>query len=167
MTRKKAFSLVEILIVVTILGIMAGYVTLSAKSTGQTAKAEAEKVAQLFRRYITKADKFHGGYYFLIDSDKITVKNNKGQSTIAKKELEKKPPDKASAGCTYIPKPEDEDIAYILDKISWRKGKNVRQITTRNVDILLKATEDNYPYSIKVTGKGDPYWVVLSYDNSL
>ena len=167
--KRIAFSLVEVLIVITVLGIMAAYITMNAESTKQTAKSEAEKVAALLKRYITKADKIHGGFYFLIDSDKITVKNNKGEATLVNKETEKEEP--ATIGCTYTPwlddKPVSKDIAYILAEISWRTGRTPQCIETRNLEILITNDEDNYPYSIKVTGKGDPYWVVLSYDNTI
>ena len=158
--RRTAFSLVEILIVVTILGIMAGYITLSAKSTGQTAKAEAEKVAQFFRRYITKADKIHGGFYFRIDTDKITVKQS---DKITEDELI------ASNKCNYTMQKGDNLLSYELPEI--RTAGDMTTIETRNVEISLKASEDDakdFPYAIKVTdGRDGKYWVVFKYDNSI
>ena len=140
--QRIAFSIVELLIAITILGIMAAYITMNANSTSQTAKAEAEKVAELFRRYITRADKFHGGFSATIEERNIKI----GEENFP-----------ASAGCKY----EGDDFTYNVDRNS--------TIMTRNVEILLVSSEnEEYPYNIKITdSKGKNYWVVLSYDNSL
>ncbi len=163
--QRTAFSLVEVLIVVTILGIMASYLTLSAKSTGQTARAEAEKVAQFFRRYITKADKIHGGYCFKVENKAIILMNNKDSNMLRNMENNPEKKENANGGCSYLTS-NDNYLVYNLPDIS-PNGKKVTEVSTRNVEILVKNSDDEEHYRIQVNGKGPSYWVIISYDNTL
>ena len=57
--KRKAYPLIEMLIVVSILSIMAATITLSVHSTEQTAKNEAERLASFLNKQMSKADRFH------------------------------------------------------------------------------------------------------------
>ena len=154
-TAKKfsGVSLVELLIGITIMGVLAATITLSANSVQATAKSEAEKVAQFLRTYITKADKLHGGYFFKINENEIRLKiNNTDQNNLDVL--------KASSGCTYIAL-DNKNINYNTEK-----GGEVK-ITGRNLSIQVKdknnkPTDEEKNFWITVTGKGDPYYAVVT-----
>ena len=137
MNKKLAFSMIELLIVIVILGVMATVITLNAKSTGQTAKKEAEKIAELLRRHITRADKIHGSFTATISENNIEIEGKTYS---------------ASQGCSY----EGGNISYPNTRPNVRillvdKEKNV-------------TTGDS---SVKITDKDrNKYWVVLRYDES-
>ena len=154
-TAKKfsGVSLVELLIGITIMGVLAATITLSANSVQATAKSEAEKVAQFLRTYITKADKLHGGYFFKINENEIRLKiNNTDQNNLDVL--------KASSGCLYAAKDQKD-----LDYNNNQGDANTIPIRIRNITIKIQTSEPTTSeifYWIKVTGKGEPQYVTIN-----
>ena len=68
--RHFGFTLPELIIAITVLGVMAGAVTLSSVVGKQTAKAEAEKIAAEIQKLLKTADRTHEGFC-LETQDKI------------------------------------------------------------------------------------------------
>ena len=88
----KGFTLIEVLMSVTIMSVMAGVMMLSHHSADQTPKREAEKVAAYITRLTQKSDRIKVGFNASIDGGNIlNVSWNKGTNNT-------EPPFEISAG---------------------------------------------------------------------
>ena len=88
----KGFTLIEVLMSVTIMSAMAGVMILSHHSADQTPKREAEKVAAYITRLTQKSDRIKVGFNASIDGGNIlNVSWNKGTNNT-------EPPFEISAG---------------------------------------------------------------------
>ena len=92
----KGFTLIEVLMSVTIMSVMAGVMLLSHHSADQTPKREAEKVAAYITRLTQKSDRIKVGLEAEINQDGniLNVSWKKGTNNT-------EPPFEASAGLKY------------------------------------------------------------------
>ena len=67
----KGFTLIEVLMSVTIMSVMAGVMMLSHHSADQTPKREAEKVAAYITRLAQKSDRIKIGFGIEIQDEKL------------------------------------------------------------------------------------------------
>ena len=79
MNKKLAFSMIELLIVIVILGIMAVAIILNPDVGKQTAKSEAEKIVAYIQKAMQRADKIHESFIIKKQSGVLCIKfgNNK------------------------------------------------------------------------------------------
>lgn len=93
MIKRKAFTLIEIIISIGIMMIMATSIVLSTGSAKQTAKFEAERIAAVLNRLIETADRTHGAFWFIPEDNVLYVVYNEAN----REELNFK----VSSGCSF------------------------------------------------------------------
>lgn len=156
MMRHRAFTLVEIIIAIMLLGILAGTMTLSGGRAKQTAQKEAEKVAALIKSASQKADRVKVGF---------TLKLYNNASIDVSWDGTYKPHDlvtplNASNGCSFEfyqqNQQKNNTISYSLKAYSG--------IAIINTEHISSGTPSEKIY-IKVSGAGtSPYYVTISGD---
>ncbi len=90
---KRGFTLIEVLMSVSIMSIMTGVMILNYHAADQTPKREAEKVAAYIVRLTNKSDRIKIGFEMIISGDSLCV--SWGNNSI------KEPSFDISAGLTY------------------------------------------------------------------
>ena len=98
MKKRRAFTLVEVVIALAIMSIMAGVMALNSAAVGQhTAKKEAERVAAFIQGHISRANIAMRGVWFEVKTDSIEVRHGFEYST----SIPQNPPFNANSGCSY------------------------------------------------------------------
>ena len=105
MASRKGFTLIEVLMSVTIMSIMAGVMTLSYHVADQTPMREAEKLAAYLRRLIQKSNRIKVG--FQVEIPHVAALNVSWDISGDHKE----PPFDISAGLRYAPHFDSADLS--------------------------------------------------------
>ena len=155
MTRR-GFTLVEILIAIAIMGILAGTMTLSGNSAGQTARKEAEKVAALISSAVQRADRMNLSFDVKINNDNVISVD---WSQNAPKHMTNNPL-KASKGCKYVLHNNTSSSNLLSFTYAPMNYPNSVLVETRKDTPTLPANR----YYIEVTGKSGHYYVLISGD---
>ncbi len=91
--RRRAFTLAELTVGVVVMMVTLGVATMSLRSTDQTAKREAERLAAYLYRQIDKAERIHKGFTMKVGTNSVTI--NWGDLYSEDTSF------KASDGCSY------------------------------------------------------------------
>ena len=109
--RRKALTLVEALIALSIMSILAGMMTLNGSTVGeQTTKREAERVAGFFRSHMLRADMTHDVLWFDVKPSSISLSTGIEAPTQETAKLE------ASAKCSFLKEAASLYLSYNYDK---------------------------------------------------
>ena len=104
---RKAFTLTEVLVAITIMSIMSGVMALSSATVGQqSARREAERVAAFIQGHINRENIVRRGLWFKVNEDNIQVWHGLTQNSQVVPEL------KANSGCKYTPKNLCYNVSY-------------------------------------------------------
>lgn len=156
MESKKGFTLIEVLMSVTIMSIMAGVMTLSYHVADQTPMREAEKLAAYLRRLIQKSNRIKVG--FQVEIPNATALYVSWDISGDHKE----PPFDISAGLRYAPHFDSTKLVetytsqMIYDYINYPKGAKIDVLS--NVSNLNKL---GYKYIEISSDKSLPYYVLI------
>ena len=151
MKRYRAFTLVEIIIAIMLMGILAGTMTLSGSKARQTAQKEAEKVAALLKSATQRADLVKVGFTLKVENNSIDIS---WDGTYKPHDLIT--PLEASKGCSFGP-----DTTYEHKKKDYSFYISIE-------DSENKIPENKIYHQIKVTGADNKtlYVVISSGDIS-
>ena len=147
--KRKGFTLIEILMSVSIMSIMAGVMTLSYHAADQTPKREAEKVAAYITRLAQKSDRIKTGFEMEISGDALCVSwGDNGQY--------KEPYFEISAGLTYTPISWDTNSRLKYDCTNYPRGAKISVL-----DSQPTGNKHNY---IQITSEtnSSPYYVLIT-----
>ncbi|MBQ7220199.1 MAG: type II secretion system protein [Synergistaceae bacterium] len=149
--RSRAFSLVELAVSITIMGIMAGAVVLNMDSLGgQSAQLEAEKAAAYIQTYLRRADITQNGVWLNIQENYIDVCTGIQYDSNAVKKLE------ASPHCSYSTS--DKGLRYNTD-LQPTPSSNYKLISK---DSIVSLSENiTAQYRITVKGADNKYCDIL------
>ena len=146
--RKKALTLTEVLVAITIMSIMAGVMALSSATVGQqSARREAERVAAFIQGHISRENISKRGLWLQVNSKDIQVwygfKKTSFLATEANSYL------KANQGCTY----------------NAAKSKLYYHIVASNYVSEWEVISDDSTVSVSSGTKGQHYITVEGADN--
>ncbi len=145
----KGFTLIEVLMSVTIMSVMAGVMILSHHSADQTPKREAEKVAAYITRLTQKSDRIKVGFNASIDGGNIlNVSWDKGTNNT-------EPPFEISAGLNVKWDDNHLDKKLIYDYKNYPNGAKISAL-----DAKLSTNNTKHRY-IKITAANSSTYYVL------
>ena len=144
--KRKGFTLIEILMSVSIMSIMAGVMTLSYHAADQTPKREAEKVAAYITRLAQKSDRIKTGFEMEISGDALCVSWGSYNE----------PSFEISAGLTYTPISWDTNSRLKYDCTNYPRGAKISVLDSQ-------LTENEHKY-IQITSEtnSSPYYVLIT-----
>ena len=90
--RRRGFTLAELVVGVVVMIVTLGVTTMSLRSTDQTAKREAERLAAYIYRQMDKAVRIHKGFTMTVGTDSVLIQWGN---------LDDDNSFKASDGCSY------------------------------------------------------------------
>ena len=155
MESKKGFTLIEVLMSVTIMSIMAGVMTLSYHVADQTPMREAEKLAAYLRRLIQKSNRIKVG--FQVEIPNATALYVSWDISGDHKE----PPFDISAGLRYAPyfaTEETPTLKMIYDYKNYPNGASINVLG--NVSSYQVGNKHKY---IEISSdKSLPYYVLIT-----
>lgn len=137
--RLIGFTLVEVMITVSILGVMAAVIAFNAEFTQQSAKHEAEKVVMYIQNLMKKSDRIHTSFDIDV-KDKVIVASWENHGT-------RKESFDATPSCSYTPSA--EIMIYDRDNFTDKS-----QVVVDETDFYYKDSSNNnkvYEYYIEVT----------------
>ena len=141
--RLRGFTLVELMVTVSVMSIMAAVIALNVDFTRQSAKHEAEKVATYIENLMKKSNRIHTSFDIEV-KDKV-IKVSWGIHDVHVESLD------ATIGCTYTPSAE----IMIYDRNNFTNRDRVT-VDTDEKD----SSDDEYDYHIKITDSaGEEYYV--------
>ena len=163
--RRKALTLVEALIALSIMSILAGMMTLNGSTVGeQTTKREAERVAGFFRTHMLRADMTHDVLWFDVNKDNISLKTgiNAPSEYSPSQETAKL---EASAKCSFLKETASLYLSYNYDKYYKSIGKSYDVIPEfSSVDIgaitIDQPAEINGRHCLTISGADGKYCIV-------
>lgn len=150
--RRKGFTLVEVLMSVTIMSVMAGVMMLSHHSADQTPKREAEKVAAYITRLAQKSDRIKVSFDIEIQNEKslnVSWKNH-GQNMESPFEI--------SAGLN-VKWDDKHSNNFIYDYINFPNGVQISAISTPLTEYPQKhryieiTSENSSAYYVLITAE--------------
>ena len=112
-SRRRGFTLIEIMTAMLVMAVITGVATMSITSAKQTAKREAERMQAYIYRQMQKADRIHKNFTLQVDGEYLTV--NWGDSANTDTSF------KASDGCRFIDE-NDGDKVYDIDRKGFSGG---------------------------------------------
>ena len=142
---KKAFTLIEVLMSVSIMSIMAGTMILSYHTADQTPKREAEKVAAYITKLANKSDRIKVGFQMKISGNSLCVSWGNGTYN--------EPSFEVSAGLTYSAVNWNESLTY--DYKTYPRGAKI--------SVSDNAAGNHHRY-IQITSAVNPssYYVLIT-----
>ena len=143
--KRKGFTLIEVLMSVSIMSIMAGVMTLSYHAADQTPKREAEKVAAYITRLAQKSDRIKTGFEMEISGDALCVSWGSYNE----------PSFDISAGLTYTP------VNWGTDSLEYNCTTYPRGAKISVLDSQPTGNKHNY---IQITSEtnSSPYYVLIT-----
>lgn len=131
--RLRGFTLVEVMIAVSIMGIMAAVIAFNVEFTKQSAKHEAEKVVMYIQNLMKKSDRMHTS--FDIDVEDKVIVASWGIHGTRKESFD------ATPGCTYTPDlPHNSKKRLIYD----------RNNLTNKAKVAITDSKSGYDYYIEI-----------------
>lgn len=145
--RKIGFTLIEVLMSVSIMSIMSGVMILSYHTTDQTPKREAEKVAAYITRLANKSDRIKVGFEMEISGDSLCVSWGSY----------KEPSFEKSAGLTYTAVNWDADSRLKYDCKTYPRGAKIsvtdNSTGTKHKYIAITSATNLSPYYVLITSQ--------------
>ena len=155
--RRKALTLVEALIALSIMSILAGMMTLNGSTVGeQTTKREAERVAGFFRTHMLRADMTHDVLWFDVKPSNISLKTGLEYGS-----LQETASLDASAKCSFLQNGANLQLVYNKD---YQIGNYNKIPAFSSVDIsaitIDQPAEINGRHCLTISGADGKYCIV-------
>lgn len=143
--RKTGFTLIEVLMSVSIMSIMSGVMILSYHTTDQTPKREAEKVAAYITRLANKSDRTKVGFEMKISCNSFCVSWGDYEE----------PSFDISAGLTYSHNFTEDKLKYNCE--TYPRGAKIsvsdNNTGTRHKYIAITSATNLSPYYVLITSQ--------------